>query len=331
MTDPAHPRRRYRRSTTRWRSSTRRPRPRSSCERATCVMGNVARRRRRRRTRCRCWSWRVWRRRGRARRGTTRWCASLDRLPERTRATRTRGRRPGTHAQRRPRSARPHASSSKPRAHAPARSCWSPPGPLTNVALALAEEPALPALLSGFALMGGAYAHAGNITPAAEANIWVDPEAAEAVFRGVLGRLPSPLRRPRRHRAGAHDDARTSTRCASPPRRAPSRRSCVRRSPSTSSSTSGTAPSRAHRCTTRSPSAIAIDPSLAELRTDARRGRVRRSMDTRHDRDEPRRRAATRRAWADTSDNARVALGVDAGAFSARFQERLRGLVEARA
>jgi purine nucleosidase len=60
-------------------------------------------------------------------------------------------------------------------------------GPLTNVALAVAEEPRLPELLKGFAIMGGAYAHAGNVSPAAEANIWVDPEAASAVFRAWAG------------------------------------------------------------------------------------------------------------------------------------------------
>ena len=61
-------------------------------------------------------------------------------------------------------------------------------GPLTNVALALAEEPGLPELLAGFAIMGGAFARGGNATPAAEANIWVDPDAAQAVFRGFSGR-----------------------------------------------------------------------------------------------------------------------------------------------
>jgi purine nucleosidase len=67
-------------------------------------------------------------------------------------------------------------------------------GPLTNVALALREEPHLPELLRGFTLMGGAYAHVGNTTPAAEANIWTDPEAAAEVFTAFSGaedeRLP---------------------------------------------------------------------------------------------------------------------------------------------
>lgn len=66
-------------------------------------------------------------------------------------------------------------------------------GPLTNVALALAEEPRLPDLLGGFAIMGGSFARGGNATPAAEANIWVDPEAAQAVFRGFSGREPALL------------------------------------------------------------------------------------------------------------------------------------------
>jgi purine nucleosidase len=67
-------------------------------------------------------------------------------------------------------------------------------GPLTNVALALREEPHLPQLLRGFALMGGAFARGGNVTPAAEANIWVDPLAAAEVFTAFSGaddeRLP---------------------------------------------------------------------------------------------------------------------------------------------
>ena len=68
-------------------------------------------------------------------------------------------------------------------------------GPLTNVALALAEEPRLPDLLAGFALMGGSYAQGGNTTPAAEANTWVDPDAAQAVFRGFAGRVGTKLPR----------------------------------------------------------------------------------------------------------------------------------------
>src|SRR6266513_680370 len=60
-------------------------------------------------------------------------------------------------------------------------------GPLTNVALALELEPLLPTLLGGFALMGGAYRAGGNVTPRAEANVWMDPEAAARVFEAWSG------------------------------------------------------------------------------------------------------------------------------------------------
>jgi inosine-uridine nucleoside N-ribohydrolase len=52
-------------------------------------------------------------------------------------------------------------------------------GPLTNIALLLARHPDLP--LKRIVLMGGAIGE-GNVTPAAEFNIWVDPEAAARVF-----------------------------------------------------------------------------------------------------------------------------------------------------
>ncbi|MFI5369707.1 MAG: nucleoside hydrolase [Spirochaetia bacterium] len=56
-----------------------------------------------------------------------------------------------------------------------------PTGPLTNVALALLEEPKLAGKVERIVLMGGAVADS-NITPAAEFNIYVDPEAAKIVF-----------------------------------------------------------------------------------------------------------------------------------------------------
>jgi purine nucleosidase len=59
-------------------------------------------------------------------------------------------------------------------------------GPLTNVALALKREPKLAGLIGRCVVMGGAPACEGNVTPAAEYNIWVDPEAARAVFRSGL-------------------------------------------------------------------------------------------------------------------------------------------------
>jgi len=60
-----------------------------------------------------------------------------------------------------------------------------PTGPLTNVALFLARYPDLGARLERIVLMGGAYGE-GNVTPAAEFNIWADPEAASMVFSSGL-------------------------------------------------------------------------------------------------------------------------------------------------
>jgi purine nucleosidase len=66
-------------------------------------------------------------------------------------------------------------------------------GPLTNIALALEQEPGLPTLVRGFALMGGAFRAGGNTTPRAEANVWMDPEAAARVFEAWSGAVPLPL------------------------------------------------------------------------------------------------------------------------------------------
>jgi len=54
-------------------------------------------------------------------------------------------------------------------------------GPLTNVALVLVRYPAVQVKLERIVLMGGAIG-LGNVTPAAEFNLWVDPEAAQRVF-----------------------------------------------------------------------------------------------------------------------------------------------------
>jgi inosine-uridine nucleoside N-ribohydrolase len=56
-----------------------------------------------------------------------------------------------------------------------------PTGPLTNVGLLLARYPDVVERLERIVLMGGAIAE-GNVTPAAEFNIWADPEAAARVF-----------------------------------------------------------------------------------------------------------------------------------------------------
>ncbi|AWA05943.1 pyrimidine-specific ribonucleoside hydrolase RihA [Aeromonas hydrophila] len=60
-----------------------------------------------------------------------------------------------------------------------------PTGPLTNIALLLAAHPELKQKIARIVLMGGA-AGAGNWTPAAEFNIYVDPQAADMVFKSGL-------------------------------------------------------------------------------------------------------------------------------------------------
>jgi len=63
-------------------------------------------------------------------------------------------------------------------------------GPLTNLALALERKPSIAAKVGRCVIMGGAPCCEGNVTPAAEYNIWVDPEAARVV---MLSGLPMEL------------------------------------------------------------------------------------------------------------------------------------------
>jgi inosine-uridine nucleoside N-ribohydrolase len=60
-----------------------------------------------------------------------------------------------------------------------------PVGPLTNIGLLLARHPEAASSIDRIVLMGGAIAE-GNVTPAAEFNIWADPEAAQRVFTSGL-------------------------------------------------------------------------------------------------------------------------------------------------
>lgn len=68
-----------------------------------------------------------------------------------------------------------------------------PLGPLTNIATAFQRAPDIVDRVQQIVLMGGAYFEVGNITPAAEFNIFVDPEAAEIVFASGVDLVVMPL------------------------------------------------------------------------------------------------------------------------------------------
>jgi purine nucleosidase len=68
-----------------------------------------------------------------------------------------------------------------------------PLGPLTNIAQALKKAPDITNRIAEIVLMGGAYFEVGNITPTAEFNIYVDPEAADIVLRSGIKTVIMPL------------------------------------------------------------------------------------------------------------------------------------------
>ena len=68
-----------------------------------------------------------------------------------------------------------------------------PLGPLTNIAAAFLKAPDIVGRVQQIVLMGGAYFEVGNITPAAEFNIYVDPEAADIVFKSGVDLVVMPL------------------------------------------------------------------------------------------------------------------------------------------
>lgn len=79
------------------------------------------------------------------------------------------------------------------RAHDSGTVTLCPLGPLTNIAMAFEKAPDIAARVQQIVLMGGAYFEVGNITPAAEFNIYVDPEAADIVFKSGVDITVVPL------------------------------------------------------------------------------------------------------------------------------------------
>ncbi len=66
-------------------------------------------------------------------------------------------------------------------------------GPLTNIATALQKAPDIAGRVRELVMMGGGFFEGGNITPAAEFNIYVDPEAAAVVFQSGIPIVMMPL------------------------------------------------------------------------------------------------------------------------------------------
>ncbi len=79
------------------------------------------------------------------------------------------------------------------REHAPGTVTLCPLGPLTNIATALQKAPDIAGRIAKIVLMGGGYFEGGNITPAAEFNIYVDPQAADIVFKSGAPIVVMPL------------------------------------------------------------------------------------------------------------------------------------------
>jgi purine nucleosidase len=66
-------------------------------------------------------------------------------------------------------------------------------GPMTNIALALRKEPRIASRIKQIVAMGGGFFEGGNVTVAAEFNIYVDPQAAELVFKSGIPITLIPL------------------------------------------------------------------------------------------------------------------------------------------
>ena len=79
------------------------------------------------------------------------------------------------------------------RAEAPGTVTLCPLGPLTNIGAAFRKAPDIIDRVQEIVLMGGAYFEVGNITPAAEFNIYVDPEAARDVLASGVKITMMPL------------------------------------------------------------------------------------------------------------------------------------------
>ncbi|MFD2174167.1 nucleoside hydrolase [Rhodobacter lacus] len=79
------------------------------------------------------------------------------------------------------------------RAEPPGTVTLCPLGPLTNIATAFARAPDIKERVAEIVLMGGGFFEGGNVTPTAEFNIYVDPQAADIVLRSGVAVVMMPL------------------------------------------------------------------------------------------------------------------------------------------
>lgn len=68
-----------------------------------------------------------------------------------------------------------------------------PIGPVTNIAMAMIREPRIIPRIAEIVTMGGGYFVGGNVTPAAEFNVYVDPHAARVLYRSGVPLVAMPL------------------------------------------------------------------------------------------------------------------------------------------
>ncbi len=188
----------------------------------------------------------------------------------------------------------------------------APVGPLTNIALLAALRPELLPSIGRVSVMGGGDG-LGNVTPAAEFNIWFDPECGRARVR----LRPRPHDgRPQRH---ARRDALRPRRRPHPRHRRRSARSSPRCSTTTSTGRPSSTATAACPSTTRSRSRRCSGPSLvttvdALVTVDTTAGPARGMT------------LVDRHRWDGQEPNARVAIDTDRDAFVELLCERLASL-----
>jgi len=211
-------------------------------------------------------------------------------------------------------------------------------GPLTNVALALREDPAFLSRLGSYTMMAGAFRGRGNTLPRSEANVWYDPEAAAEVFAACEAlpddQLPLAIGLDVTEEIELRP-AKLDAICSPAPDSPLAR--LIRDASAFYIDFERSSRRDAEGCYLHDPLAVmaAIDPSLVTTASC----HVEVELEGRHTRGETV--ADLLEMWRhplnegyglmDAADNVRVALEVDEVTTEARFVERLRSLVDGRA